>query len=135
MEGVLSDLAALEQLHAKQKELFDTINNLLKHGVNHFIDSPKIVIVGDQSSGKSSVLQAISGVRFPIKDEQCTRFATELVLRTDRRIKVEVTIQLAPSSSKRQARLFTKIDFDKPDIPTIIEDAKRKMLVDDTGFY
>ena len=134
MEGVLSDLAALEQLHAKQKELFDTINNLRKHGFNHFIDSPKIIIVGDQSSGKSSVLQAISRVRFPIKDEQCTRFATELVLRTDRRIKVEVTIQLAPSSSKRQARLFTKIDFDKADIPTIIEDAKRKMLVDDTGF-
>lgn len=36
---------------------------------------------GDQSSGKSSCLEAISGVPFPRKDTLCTRFATEVVLR------------------------------------------------------
>jgi hypothetical protein len=41
---------------------------------------PEIVVCGEQSSGKSLVLEAILGVIFPSKDSLCTRFATELIL-------------------------------------------------------
>jgi len=39
------------------------------------------VVVGDQNSGKSSVLQAITRLPFPIDDALCTRFSTEVSLR------------------------------------------------------
>jgi len=39
------------------------------------------VVCGDQSSGKSSVLQAIAGIPFPHSSDQCTRFPTEVILK------------------------------------------------------
>lgn len=38
------------------------------------------MVVGDQSSGKSSVLQAITRLPFPVDDGLCTRFPTEVSL-------------------------------------------------------
>jgi GTPase SAR1 family protein len=38
----------------------------------------KLVVVGDQSAGKSSVLQAITEVSFPVKDGTCTRFPIQI---------------------------------------------------------
>lgn len=133
MEGISLDSAALGQLQAEQKELLDTIDDLRKHGVDRFVDLPQIIVVGDQSSGKSSVLEAISRVRFPVRDGLCTRFATELVLRADTRTKVDVTIQPSPSSNQ-EVQPFSETDFDKDELPRIIEDAKRRMLVDGAGF-
>jgi len=39
------------------------------------------VVVGDQSSGKSSLLEGVTGLAFPIASDLCTRFATQIVLR------------------------------------------------------
>jgi hypothetical protein len=50
-------------------------------GITRWVDLPEIIICGDQSFRKSSVLEAISGMLFPIEDNLCTRFATELVLK------------------------------------------------------
>jgi GTPase SAR1 family protein len=58
------------------KFLLDTIDRLRSQGVSHYVALPQIVVCGDQSCGKSSVLQAISGLPFPIKDTLCTRVAT-----------------------------------------------------------
>ena len=41
----------------------------------------QLVVVGDQSTGKSSVLEAVTEIPFSVDDEMCTRFATEIVLR------------------------------------------------------
>ena len=43
-------------------DVFDQIQHLLR---NEQIELPKIVVVGDQSSGKSSVLEAITGISLP----------------------------------------------------------------------
>ncbi|KAK0743445.1 P-loop containing nucleoside triphosphate hydrolase protein [Schizothecium vesticola] len=75
------DQSAMQQLQAEQRALLDTIDELRTLGLGRFLDLPQIVVVGDQCAGKSSVLEAISRVRFPIKDGVCTRFATELILR------------------------------------------------------
>jgi Dynamin family/Dynamin central region len=42
---------------------------------------PQIIAVGDQSAGKSSVLEAITGIPFPHNADACTRFPTEIRLR------------------------------------------------------
>lgn len=44
------------------------------------IDLPRIIVCGDQSAGKSSVLEAISRLNFPRSQGTCTTFATEVVL-------------------------------------------------------
>ena len=125
---------ALEALSTEQKELLDTVDNLRNHGIDDFLDSPQIVVIGDQSSGKSSVLQAIAHVPFPIKDGLCTRFATELVLRCDQRVKKEATIQPAPSSHNREVQSFKETGFDMAELPTIIAKAEQKMLADGASF-
>jgi len=43
---------------------------------------PEIVVVGDQSVGKSSVLEAISGIQLPRAQNICTRCPLELRMKT-----------------------------------------------------
>jgi GTP-binding protein EngB required for normal cell division len=62
-------------------ELLDTIDKLRALGIDKDVPLPQLVVAGQQSSGKSSVLEAISGIPFPTNDGLCTRFATEVVLR------------------------------------------------------
>ncbi|KAK8122958.1 Interferon-induced GTP-binding protein Mx [Apiospora sp. TS-2023a] len=63
------------------RKIFDLVDSLSSHGINNYLDLPQIIVCGDQSSGKSSVLEAISRVPFPVQDGLCTRFPTEIVLR------------------------------------------------------
>ncbi|KAF5591764.1 Mx2 (GTPase) [Fusarium pseudocircinatum] len=74
------------------RDLLDIIDKLRLQGVSHYIDLPEIIVCGDQSAGKSSVLEAVSGMKFPIKDGLCTRFPTELVLRRGPNIITNVSI-------------------------------------------
>jgi GTP-binding protein EngB required for normal cell division len=64
-----------------QSELLDAIDELSRRGLRNYVSLPQIIVCGDQSSGKSSVLEAISHVRFPTNGTLCTTFATELVVR------------------------------------------------------
>ncbi|KAK3363194.1 P-loop containing nucleoside triphosphate hydrolase protein [Lasiosphaeria hispida] len=118
------DSSAMQQLQAEQRALLDTIDELRVLGLgNKFLDLPQLIVVGDQSSGKSSVLEAISRVRFPMKDGVCTRFATELVLRQSPQTKIDVKIQ------NESLDAFSQTSFGKQDLPRIIEEAKRHMGV------
>lgn len=58
----------------------DLIDGLRMSGVDRDLAIPQICVVGDQSSGKSSVLEAICGVPFPRGAGLTTRCATELHL-------------------------------------------------------
>jgi hypothetical protein len=50
-------------LHSKRHlELLDVVDSLRAQGLNDHVDLPQLIVCGDQSSGKSSVLAAISGV-------------------------------------------------------------------------
>ncbi|KAI1479949.1 P-loop containing nucleoside triphosphate hydrolase protein, partial [Daldinia eschscholtzii] len=133
MDTISLDSVALEQLHGEQKALLDAIDELRKHGIGRFVDLPQIIVVGDQSSGKSSVLEAISRVRFPVKDGLCTRFATELVLRTDSQTKVDVRILPFAVFNKKSIK-FDEKSFKKEDLPRIVEEAKKHMVSGDAGF-
>ena len=43
----------------------DLVDNLRSYGLERELTLPRIAVLGVQSSGKSSVLEAISGVQLP----------------------------------------------------------------------
>jgi GTPase SAR1 family protein len=67
----------------ENSKLLDLIDKLRECRIDQYIDLPQVVAVGDQSSGKSSVLEAITGIPFPRDSIQCTRFATQIRLKRD----------------------------------------------------
>ncbi|KAK8129401.1 interferon-induced GTP-binding protein Mx [Apiospora kogelbergensis] len=84
---------ALDGLCSKERlDLMDSIDSLRSQGINHLVSLPQIIVCGDQSSGKSPVLEAISGLSFPVKGNLCTRFPTELVLRKTPQTSASVSI-------------------------------------------
>jgi len=56
----------------------------------------KLVVVGDQSNGKSSLLEALTGLSFPIASDLCTRYATQIVLRRSRLEDAGAKISIIP---------------------------------------
>ena len=118
------------------RDLLDIIDSLRSQGVSHYVDLPEIIVCGDQSAGKSSVLEAISGMPFPTKDGLCTRFATELVLR--RGLEVNIKVSITPGENRfgedkeRLESWQPKASIDKEGLGAVTDEAKRAMA-DTTG--
>ena len=83
------------------KKMIEIRGILQTVGQSNTLTLPSIVVIGSQSSGKSSVLEAISGVSFPIKSNLCTRFPIELVLRKTPHI--GVTVSIVPHHSRSES--------------------------------
>lgn len=85
---------------------------------------------GDQSSGKSSVLEAINEIPFPRKENLCTRFATEIILRRSPNSTISITItpdKLRPKQEQTKLKSFSKTINDFKQLPDIIEVATEVM--------
>lgn len=109
----------------EQRTLLDTIDKLRDLKLDG-IKLPQLVVVGDQSCGKSSVLDAISGVRFPSKPGTCTTFATEVILRKDSNKSGQVSIQPGNCDPQLEAKLrsFNSGDCSSvEDVPLLIKKA------------
>ncbi|KAF3811106.1 Interferon-induced GTP-binding protein Mx2 [Colletotrichum gloeosporioides] len=61
--------------------LFDAMDQLQPYGVDQELHIPQLVIVGGQSTGKSSLLQTLTDIPFPVGAGCCTRFPTRIVSR------------------------------------------------------
>jgi hypothetical protein len=79
--------------------LLDKIDKLFACNVGEHIDLPQLVVVGDQSSGKSSVLEGLTRLPFPRDSGLCTRFATQITFRKTDHKSVKVSILPDPNSS------------------------------------
>lgn len=88
----------------EQRGLLDELDKLREHGVDKYVELPQIVVVGDQSSGKSSVLEAISELPFPRSSIRCTRFATQIKLRHSPETSLRVGIIPDPKRSVEERR-------------------------------
>lgn len=75
-------------------KVLDTIDDIRLMGNDKGIYLPQIVVVGSQSVGKSSVLEAISGIPFPVADGMCTTFVTEIHLRRSKIEKETIAINV-----------------------------------------
>lgn len=125
------ETSIVDSLRSKgEASLLDAIDKLRSQGISHYVSLPQLIVCGDQSSGKSSVLEAISGIPFPTRDNMCTRFATEVILR--RVPSVGVSVSIVPSEGRTDLERQSLLDFHEPltafeDLPILIEKAKVAM--------
>jgi GTP-binding protein EngB required for normal cell division len=125
-------------LHSNDtRSLLDVVDNLRSQGISRYIDLPEIIVCGEQSSGKSSVLEAISGVMFPSKDNLCTRFATEFILRRGPVTPIRIRIVPGPEEDRSEADKEKLLNFsisvaaEDLELENVIESAKVFMGIND----
>lgn len=126
------ELPSLKALQTgEQMELLNIVDSLRAEGLGEITALPQLIVCGDQSSGKSSVLEAISGIPFPRKENTCTRFATEVILR--RLPKSRISVSIVPSRDRKQADRMKLLNFrhqisTPDDFPDLFDKAKDAML-------
>jgi len=114
--------------------LLDVVDQLRDFGsITHELSLPQIVVVGDQSSGKSSVLEAISGLTFPTNEGLCTQFATEVVLRRSKTTRTTISIKSANDARKQAIKDFSEKwkNADLEQLAAMVEEAKSIMGLSD----
>ncbi|KAL8920804.1 MAG: hypothetical protein Q9172_004344 [Xanthocarpia lactea] len=83
------------------QRLFEAIDELRSCGADTDIGYlPELVIVGDQSVGKSSLLQSLTDIPFPVSSRLCTRFPTRIVSRRTPNDDEVIRISLEPAASE-----------------------------------
>lgn len=119
---------SLPKLHSdRSSERLKIISGLRRRGIGEHISLPQLIVCGDQSVGKSSVLEGITGFPFPRQDGLCTRFATEIILE-DGPEPTNVLISIIPHSSQSQERKDEMLAFARSmttlsDLPQVINEA------------
>ncbi|KAI1306106.1 hypothetical protein EDD11_004850 [Mortierella claussenii] len=104
--------------YAEYQDIIDKINKIRSYGLNKMLTIPQIAILGDQSSGKSSVLEAITKLSFPRNIETCTRFATQVSLRRSDQVEMSAHIDDESEFNERYHTQGTAWD-----IHTIVSEA------------
>ncbi|KAK2006509.1 putative dynamin GTPase [Colletotrichum eremochloae] len=107
------------------------IDKIRAIGIGDHISLPQLVVCGDQSAGKSSVLERLTGIPFPRQDGLCTRFATEIILRHSTK-PLEITASIRTDYSRSCEDRETLDNYWKkiPDLsalPQTIEEAAKLM--------
>lgn len=112
---------------SKTSERLNQIDKVRANGVGDHVALPQLVVCGDQSAGKSSVLEGISGISFPRQDGLCTRFATEIILRHEPE-EQRATAMIIPHVSRTDEEksilgAFHRNISDFAELPNIVEEA------------
>ena len=101
---------------AKIKAMVKAIDDLRHLGVEHQgLDLPRICVVGDQSAGKSSLIQALSGIKVPRADGCCTRCPMEVNLtnisNTGGRWKCRVLLMIKYAHTEKKTKKASNTDL------------------------
>ncbi|KAK1725721.1 vacuolar sorting protein VPS1 [Colletotrichum acutatum] len=108
------------------------IEKLRANGIGDLLDLPQLVVCGDQSAGKSSVLEGITGIPFPRQEGLCTRFPTEIVLRhSSEPFRAKATIRphssRPPGVAQTLSNYEREMEEDLSDLPVAIEEVSKLM--------
>lgn len=131
--SIVNAQAASQLQSHSHREILDAIDKLRRETADPGLSLPQVVVCGDQSSGKSSVLEAIAQVKFPVGNDCTTKFPTEVVLRNTKEAKVAVRLHAAHgSNSKRKHHVesfapTTKLEQSR-DLAAIVKEASDYLL-------
>lgn len=109
--------------------LLEKIDKLFACNVGEYIDLPQLVVVGDQSCGKSSVLEGLTKLPFPRDSGLCTRFATQIIFRrAANRDARQITASAIPAPDASADRASTLRDWKVPDIQDLDTGSFSRMM-------
>ena len=100
------------------------IDKLFACGVGEHVYLPQIVVVGDQSSGKSSILEGLIRMALPRDSGLCTRFATQIIFRRSVEKCISVSIIAggnATSEHRTQVEAWGRSNVDSLDPATFVD--------------
>lgn len=102
----------IDLVDQRQIELFEALEQLKALKAAKDIKIPQLIVIGDQSSGKSSILEALARFHFPVNEDLCTRFPTKLILkRSDRKdLKVHFAGSRAGEEKERQEYFVREVE-------------------------
>lgn len=126
--------SSLEDLQTdEQRRVLDTVAQVRKCGLESILSLPQLVVCGDQSAGKSSVLEALTEIPFPREDNLCTRFATEIILRRATTNKLTIKVipdEMRPASEQISIKAFGETITDFEELPRVMALARRVIGMD-----
>ncbi|PYH68859.1 dynamin family protein [Aspergillus vadensis CBS 113365] len=120
--------------HLNSSELLKKIDKLREKNIGKHVPLPQLVVVGDQSSGKSSLLASLTKIPFPRDLELCTRYATQITSRRedDRSVAISI-IPAGDASLEHRAkvqgfkRTLTGTDDFRSEFPAILKEVDECM--------
>ncbi|TVY73303.1 Interferon-induced GTP-binding protein MxA [Lachnellula suecica] len=125
--GTLDNTSSLEGLQTEeQRRVLDTVARVRKCGLEGTVSLPQIVVCGDQSAGKSSVLEALTEIPFPRNDNLCTRHATEISLRNAAIDSITIKVipdPERPHTEQADIKSFEQSIFNFAELPKIMDKA------------
>ncbi|OBT39084.1 hypothetical protein VE00_09921 [Pseudogymnoascus sp. WSF 3629] len=132
----LNITASLEDLQTdEQRRVLDTVAQVRKCGLDSILSLPQLVVCGDQSAGKSSVLEALTEIPFPRNDNLCTRYATEIDLRRGEVNSLTIKVipdDTRPAAEKEAIREFHETITDFSQLPRVMDLATTAMGISNT---
>lgn len=116
----------------KESQFLDVVDAIRDHDLDRQLSLPQLVVCEKQSSGKSSVLEAITRVPFPRGDTTCTCFVTEIRLIPDRSLsKTSITASISadPSRTNDEGAVLAlfRTTYGPQEFEKIVQDASRAM--------
>ncbi|KDQ21795.1 hypothetical protein BOTBODRAFT_26210 [Botryobasidium botryosum FD-172 SS1] len=98
----------------RSKELMDLTRRLRAIGTHADIDIPRIVVIGNQSSGKSSLVEAISGIQVPRDSGTCTRCPMECrISSSNEEWKCQISLRFEYDGNSRSS-IVREVPFGPP---------------------
>ncbi|KAI0363545.1 hypothetical protein BV20DRAFT_1031177 [Pilatotrama ljubarskyi] len=93
------------------KELIEFVGQLRALGAHIDLELPRIVVIGNQSAGKSSLVEAISGISVPRDAGTCTRCPMECRLSHSPRWSCQVKIRYEYDENGDRCEEVKEVDF------------------------
>ncbi|KAJ6785557.1 hypothetical protein PWT90_06969 [Aphanocladium album] len=97
----------------KSSVRLNQIEKIRANGVGELVALPQLVVCGDQSAGKSSVLEGITRIPFPRQEGLCTRFPTEIILRNTSANSTTIVASIRPHASRSEQSQESLLSFRK----------------------
>ncbi|KAI3605474.1 hypothetical protein WG66_005886 [Moniliophthora roreri] len=125
---------SMPKLSQEGRRMLDMVNHLHDTGVQVDIDLPQIAVIGNQSAGKSSLIEAISGITLPRASGTCTRCPTEIRLKhSNEPWECRVSLRFISDSSGQKlgqalVEPFGDVIRDKREVEDRIRRAQRAIL-------
>ncbi|CUA70938.1 hypothetical protein RSOLAG22IIIB_09212 [Rhizoctonia solani] len=108
----------------KRREVLGLLNQLRSLGLTQTLDLPQIAVIGSQSAGKSSLIEALCKIKLPRSTGTCTRCPIECQSQhADLPWRAQVFLKFERSENDSRSDLGDEIPFGGPlDDPELVEE-------------